>query len=51
MSRIALEGEALGYDYLSFSDHVVIPADINARYPYTETASFPVAGAATGRSS
>src|SRR5260221_2003445 len=44
MSRIALEGEALGYDYLSFSDHVVIPADINARYPYTETGEFPRSG-------
>lgn len=41
MSRIALEAEALGYDYLAFSDHIVIPNDIHARYPYTETGEFP----------
>jgi alkanesulfonate monooxygenase SsuD/methylene tetrahydromethanopterin reductase-like flavin-dependent oxidoreductase (luciferase family) len=35
MLRIATAGEALGYDYATFSDHIVIPSDIQARYPYT----------------
>jgi probable F420-dependent oxidoreductase len=41
MARIAIEGEALGYGYLTLSDHVVIPKDIHARYPYSETGEFP----------
>jgi len=39
--RLATEGEAMGFDYLSFSDHVVMPTDIEARYPYSETGEFP----------
>src|SRR5215510_14858114 len=35
--RIASEGETLGYDYCTFSDHVVIPRDIEAKYPYSDT--------------
>jgi probable F420-dependent oxidoreductase len=31
----------MGFDYATFSDHVVIPADIHARYPYTDTGEFP----------
>jgi len=42
--RLAIEGEAMGYDYLTFSDHVVIPTDIQARYPYSETGEFPRGG-------
>ncbi len=41
MARIALAGEALGYDYATFSDHIVIPTDIQARYPYTGSGEFP----------
>jgi len=41
MAKIALAGEALGYDYATFSDHIVIPADIQARYPYTDSGEFP----------
>ena len=41
LARIAAEGEAMGYDYASLSDHVVIPKSINARYPYSETGEFP----------
>src|SRR6266851_3961420 len=44
LTRIAVEGEAMGFDYLSFSDHVVIPTDIQARYPYSETGEFPSGG-------
>ncbi|HLN10991.1 MAG TPA: TIGR03619 family F420-dependent LLM class oxidoreductase, partial [Xanthobacteraceae bacterium] len=33
--------EALGYDYVALSDHVVEPINIQARYPYSETGEFP----------
>lgn len=41
LARIAQEGEAIGYDYATISDHVVIPRDIEARYPYSDTGEFP----------
>ena len=41
MSRLAVEGEAMGYDYATISDHVIEPVDIRARYPYTESGEFP----------
>jgi probable F420-dependent oxidoreductase len=41
LARIAGEGEAIGYDYCTISDHVVIPRDIEARYPYSDTGEFP----------
>ncbi len=41
LTRIAVEGEAMGFDYLAFSDHLVIPTDIQARYPYSDTGEFP----------
>jgi len=34
--------EALGYDSLWASDHVVIPYTIESRYPYSETGAFPL---------
>jgi probable F420-dependent oxidoreductase len=34
--------EALGYDALWVSDHVVIPWTIRSRYPYSETGAFPL---------
>jgi probable F420-dependent oxidoreductase len=46
LTRIVVEGEAMGYDYATFSDHVVIPTSIDAKYPYSETGEFP--GGATG---
>ena len=39
LARLAAEGEAIGYDYAAISDHIVEPADIHARYPYTESGS------------
>ena len=48
LTRLAVEGEAMGFDYLTFSDHVVIPTDIQARYPYSATGEFP-AGSRAGR--
>jgi probable F420-dependent oxidoreductase len=41
LARLAVEGEAMGYHYMTFSDHVVIPNDIQAKYPYSETGEFP----------
>jgi probable F420-dependent oxidoreductase len=34
--------EALGYDSLWASDHVVIPYRIESRYPYSDTGAFPL---------
>ncbi len=34
--------EALGYDSLWASDHVVIPCAIGSRYPYSPTGDFPL---------
>ena len=39
--KLVVEGEAMGFDYATFSDHVVIPTDIEARYPYSATGEFP----------
>src|SRR5690348_10297303 len=41
LARVAVEGEAMGYDYATISDHVVIPRDIEAKYPYSDTGEFP----------
>jgi probable F420-dependent oxidoreductase len=41
ITRIATEAEMLGYDYVTVSDHIVIPTDISSRYPYSETGEFP----------
>ncbi|MBS0518196.1 MAG: LLM class F420-dependent oxidoreductase [Proteobacteria bacterium] len=44
LTRLATGAEELGYDYATFSDHVVIPTDIRARYPYSDTGEFSTAG-------
>src|SRR3989449_4877017 len=38
--------EALGYDSLWASDHVVIPWQIASKYPYNETGDFPLPASA-----
>jgi probable F420-dependent oxidoreductase len=40
LTRIALEGEALGYDYLTLTDHVVLPDMTVPGYPYSESGEF-----------
>ena len=40
MTRIAREGEALGYDYLTVTDHVVLPDMAEPGYPYSESGAF-----------
>jgi probable F420-dependent oxidoreductase len=48
LARLAVEGEAMGYDSLQISDHVVIPKSIAAKYPYADSGEFP-AGARAQR--
>jgi probable F420-dependent oxidoreductase len=38
---LAEKAEALGYDYLTVSDHIVVPTEIGSTYPYSETGDFP----------
>jgi probable F420-dependent oxidoreductase len=40
VARIAQEGEALGYDYMTFTDHVVLPDRPAPGYPYSESGEF-----------
>jgi probable F420-dependent oxidoreductase len=40
MARIAREGEACGYDYLTVTDHVVLPDMAEPGYPYSESGAF-----------
>jgi alkanesulfonate monooxygenase SsuD/methylene tetrahydromethanopterin reductase-like flavin-dependent oxidoreductase (luciferase family) len=35
MTRIAQQGEALGYDYLTLTDHIVLPNLRVPGYPYS----------------
>ena len=46
--RLVVAGEAMGFDYATISDHVVIPTNIQAIYPYSSTGEFP-AGARAER--
>ena len=41
ITRLLQGGEAMGYAYATFSDHVVIPTDIHAIYPYSDNGEFP----------
>jgi probable F420-dependent oxidoreductase len=41
LARIVSTGEALGYDYCTISDHVMIPRDMEKKYPYSDTGEFP----------
>ncbi len=38
---IIAEAETLGYGVLIVSDHIVVPKDIDSRYPYSEGGDFP----------
>jgi probable F420-dependent oxidoreductase len=40
LRTIAERAEQLGYEYLSVSDHIVIPRAVAAKYPYSETGEF-----------
>lgn len=43
---LARRGEALGFNYLTFSDHIVIPRTIDSPYPYADNRRY--AGAQSG---
>lgn len=38
--QIAERAEALNYDVISVSDHLVVPARIEPNYPYSESGEF-----------
>ncbi len=40
MTRIAQQGEALGYGYLTLTDHIVLPNLRVPGYPYSESGEF-----------
>ncbi|HZP99765.1 MAG TPA: LLM class F420-dependent oxidoreductase [Reyranella sp.] len=40
MTRLAVEGEAMGFDYLTVTDHVVLPDTRVPGYPYSESGEF-----------
>ena len=40
IARLAREGEAIGYDYLTVTDHVVLPDMSVPGYPYSESGEF-----------
>ncbi len=44
LTELCTGAEALGYDYATFSDHVVIPTDISSPYPYSASGEFSNAG-------
>ena len=41
LAKIVVGAEAMGFDYATFSDHVVIPTEIAAEYPYSASGEFP----------
>jgi probable F420-dependent oxidoreductase len=40
LARVACEGEAIGYDYLTLTDHIVLPDARVPGYPYSESGEF-----------
>jgi alkanesulfonate monooxygenase SsuD/methylene tetrahydromethanopterin reductase-like flavin-dependent oxidoreductase (luciferase family) len=41
--KIVRHGENLGFDFLTVSDHIIIPRNISPHYPYTVGGDFPSA--------
>jgi probable F420-dependent oxidoreductase len=41
LGRVAEKAEALGYDTLWFSDHIVIPTEVKSFYPYDPSGKMP----------
>ena len=46
LRRIITEGEALGFDYTTVSDHIMVPRNLELKYPYTDGGEFPAGTAA-----
>jgi probable F420-dependent oxidoreductase len=41
LTQIVTTGEALGFDYVTISDHIMVPRNLESKYPYTGTGEFP----------
>ena len=41
LTRLITAGEAFGFDYVTLSDHIIIPRNLDSKYPYTSTGEFP----------
>jgi alkanesulfonate monooxygenase SsuD/methylene tetrahydromethanopterin reductase-like flavin-dependent oxidoreductase (luciferase family) len=39
--EVARRAEAFGFSHIGVNDHVVVPTDVNSRYPYTEHGQWP----------
>ena len=37
LRRIVTEGEALGFDYTTLADHIMVPRNLGSKYPYTDS--------------
>ena len=40
-TSIIAEGEMLGFDYVTISDHIMVPRNLESKYPYTDSGEFP----------
>lgn len=43
LTQLVRAAERLGFSYLATSDHIIIPAHLESRYPYTLEGDFPAA--------
>ena len=41
LTRIVVTGEELGFDYVTISDHIMVPRNLDSKYPYTDSGEFP----------
>jgi probable F420-dependent oxidoreductase len=41
LARIVTTGEQLGFDYVTVSDHIMVPRNLESKYPYTNSGEFP----------
>jgi len=41
ISAIAAKGEELGFDTVFVNDHIVVPHDVDSRYPYSDSGEWP----------
>ena len=44
LATVARHGEALGFEALSVSDHIVVPRNIRSRYPYSDSGDVSFGG-------
>jgi hypothetical protein len=48
VSRTFTDGEALGFDYVTLADHIMMPRNLQSKPPYSAAKEFP-AGSQTSR--